>query len=90
MAIDVLIIRRHDPLHQSRLAGFRKRGMRNSRRGGRVKDDIHGLGNADAVNVLDQAQGNKRCTAAVINQERETSAVEHPCPIKHVWQFAVR
>jgi len=54
-----------------------------------VKDDIHSLGNADPVNVLDQAQGNKWCTAAVVNQECEASAVEHPCPIKHVWRIVL-
>lgn len=50
-----------------------------------MKDDIHGLSDADTVNVLDQTQGNKRCTTAVVDQEREASAMEHPCPIEHFW-----
>lgn len=50
-----------------------------------MKDDIHGLSDADTINVLDQAQGNKRCTTAVVDQERDASAVEHPCPIEHSW-----
>ena len=54
-----------------------------SRRRRGVKDDVHRLSHADAIDVLNQAQGNQGRAAAVVDQECEAPAVEHPCPIKH-------
>lgn len=51
-----------------------------------MKDDIHRLSDTDTVDILDQAQGDKRCTTAVVDQERETSAMEHPRPVEHTWE----
>lgn len=50
-----------------------------------MKDDIHRLRDADTIDILDQAQGNKRCAAAIIDQERDTSTMKHPCSIEHIW-----
>ena len=51
--------------------------------GGRVKDDVHGLRDADAVDVLDHAQRHQRRATTIIDQERHTAAMQHPRAVEH-------
>lgn len=51
---------------------------------GGVEEDVHGLGHAYAVHVLDQAQDDEGCAAAVVDDVGEAAAVEHLGAIQHI------